>query len=179
MKRAFLPFIIIECLISINFSCIFVNANTIETININHPPVLSDGIVFPTTITQNSPFLYFKVHYYDEDGDPPYYGMCTNYVLIKKTDPGEPFTGINDMLVKHPFSHNTDMYIFIRFLHSYTVGNYSARFCVMWDDTTTPYSYVYYPPLDKDPLKFEVINSDPRLYSNYPFLFSFLHRILL
>jgi len=140
------------------------------TLNENHPPILSDGLVYPTKITQKSLYVYFRVHYYDEDGDPPLSGPLTNYVLVKKTDPGTPYTGMHDMIVKNPFSHDTNMFIYHypNFFSSYRIGNYSVRFVVMWDDTTSPCSYVYYPPLDEDPLTFEVVksNSRNRFYQN-------------
>lgn len=186
MKEAFLAIILIGCLISINICCNFVNASsdisiyrdksnlpnlkiiTKESNNeskahpskVNHSPILSDGIVSPTEITQRTPSLYFKVHYYDEDGDPPKQGSCTNYVLVKKLDPGTPYTGIYDMIVKKPFSHDTDIFIYHRICGAYEVGNYSVRFCVMWDETTTPCSYVYYPLLEDAPLTFKVIKTN-------------------
>jgi hypothetical protein len=181
MKEASLAVMLIGCLISVNICCNFVNASSdmsiygdksnlnksmslnekkINPSKINHLPILSDGIVSPNNITQRTPFLYFKVHYYDEDGDPPKQGSCTNYVLVKKLDPGTPYTGIYDMIVKKPFSHDTDMFIYHRICGAYEVGNYSVRFCIMWDETTTPCSYVYYPPLEDDPLTFKVIKTN-------------------
>lgn len=135
------------------------NEEKIDVSQADHPPVLSDGIVWPTKITTNSRFIYFKVHYEDEDGDPPFSGPSSNFVLVKKTDPGTPYTGIYNMFVKDPDSSSTDMYILFYILENeYRVGNYSVRFHVKYNDTTIPRLYVIYPPLDQDPLSFEVVD---------------------
>ena len=120
--------------------------------------MLSDAVVCPTKLTTNSRFIYFKIHYEDEDGDPPFLTASSNFVLVKKTDPGTPYTGIYNMIVKDPDSSSTDMYILFRIMENeYRVGNYSVRFRVKYDDTTIPRLYVTYPPLDQDPLSFEVV----------------------